>query len=449
MPIGDTIVARATAPGHARRTLIRISGPETETALGHLGVNLPHARGAYRTRATVYNQNDLPLLALRFVAPASYTGQEAAELVIPANPTLTETLIDRLCEVEGVRRAGPGEFSSRAYLAGKLTLAQAEGVAAKIAAESANALSAADRVLSGRAGDEHRAWAQQLATLLALVEAGIDFNDQEDVLAISSQTLGDRLERLIRTLTTAIGPAHASWSSDRPLVTLVGPPNAGKSTLFNALLGTTRVVAAPVPGTTRDAILEPLDLSEHASPPVDLADLPGLDPDAQTPIEHAAQASARRMLDHTDLILRCSAPDSPMMPIADSRNHASPHPFMLHIATKADHHLPNPHADLSVCAMDGWHVSALKRLIASHAFASRRADDSALIPRHREHAARARDFMKAAHNALQDQPVDELLDAEVIAGLLRSALDHLGEITGQITPDAIIGRIFASFCIGK
>ena len=199
MSIGETIVARASAPGLGRRAVVRVSGARTGAVLAALGVEDPGRRGAFCARASVLSGGDLPVLVVRFVGPGSYTGEDAAELLVPGNAHLVEMLLDRACGVEGVRRAGPGEFSARAYLAGKLTLAQAEGVAAKIAAEGASGLAAADRVLSGRAGAEHRAWAEKLAGLLALVEAGIDFSDQEDVVASGrGRRLGFWMRRLRR-----------------------------------------------------------------------------------------------------------------------------------------------------------------------------------------------------------------------------------------------------------
>ena len=440
MPIGDTIVARASATGPARRAVIRISGPSAAQVLEKLSIDTPPARGAYRARATLFTPGDLPLLVLRFIAPASYTGQDAAELLVPANAHLVELILDRATAIEGVRRAEPGEFTARAYLAGRLTLAQAEGVAAKIAADTSKSLEAADRVLSGQAGQQHRQWADQLAALLARVEAGIDFTDQEDVVAVSSRELRDRLGRLQTEITKAIGPAYRAWAANRPLVAIVGPPNAGKSTLFNALLGRTRVVASPTPGTTRDVIIEPLDLSPHAL--VDLADLPGLEATATDPISQAAQNHAQRTLEHADLILLCD-------PRARFDQTEAINTPTIRVQTQADEHLPGEGADLSICSLDGWHLGSLRRMIAAHAFGSRRADDSDLIPRHRAHAVAAADLIDAALASLSAQPDAELHDAELIAGSLRGALDHLGSITGQISPDEIIGRIFASFCIGK
>jgi tRNA modification GTPase len=441
MSVSDTIVARASAPGPARRAVIRISGPLTAAVLDALDIDTPPRRAASSTRATIHTRQDLPLLVLRFVAPASYTGQDAAELLVPANPHLVEMILDRASAIEGVRRAEPGEFTARAYLAGRLTLAQAEGVAAKIAADNTKSLRAADRVLSGQAGLEHRAWADRLATLLARVEAGIDFTDQEDVVAVTSCELRDALEELQREVTAAIGSAHRAWTTERPLVALVGPPNAGKSTLFNALLGRTRVVESPTAGTTRDVIIETLDLSAYGTGSVDLADLPGLEKSASDAISQAAQTNTRNTLEHADLIVLCD-PQARFEQVETSTP-------TIRVQTQADEHLPGEGCDLSICSLDGWHLGTLVRMIAAHAFGSRRADDSDLIPRHRAHAKAATDHLGMALETLTDQPETDLLDAELIAGSLRGALDHLGSITGQIPPDEIIGRIFASFCIGK
>lgn len=230
--------------------------------------------------------------------------------------------------------------------------------------------------------------------------------------------------------------------SERPLVVLVGLPNAGKSTLFNALLGRERVVASEVAGTTRDVIVERLGLSEYGGVAVDLADLPGLEEDGADAVSAAAQAGARRALARADLALVCvrAGDEAVAGPAGVER---------VRVETRADGHVGGADADLAVCAVDGWHIERLRRLIAERVRGSRRGEESGLIPRHRERARAAVGFLDAAIAALAGQEADELMDAEVVAGSLRGALDELGEITGRISPDAIIGRIFASFCIGK
>lgn len=348
-----------------------------------------------------------------------------------------------MCAVEGVRRAEPGEFTARAYLAGRLTLAQAEGVAAKISAESARQLEAADRLLAGRAGDDYRSWTDEIASLLALVEAGIDFVDQEDVTPISPSALHHRLESLIATVEPLLGSAPTlDRGGPRPLVVLVGPPNAGKSTLFNTLLGRTRAVTSSIAGTTRDAIIEPLDLSDVAGPQIDLADLPGLDAHSHTPLDRAMRRQALDVIARADVLIACDPAGrfEQLPPVSGPT---------LRVRTKADEHLPAPGASVCVCALDGWHLPTLRRAIAEHCVSVRRADDAMLIPRHRQIVSESLICLRQAAALALTQPGKAVREPEFIALHLRQALDLLGELVGAVSPDAVIGRIFATFCIGK
>lgn len=387
---------------------------------------------------------EIPVLLLTFEAGRSYTGEASAELMLPNSRALVERVLEMFTGVEGVRRAEPGEFTARAYLSGRLSLAEAEGVAAKIAAESARQLEAADRLLHGRSGDDYRAWADELAGLLALVEAGIDFVDQEDVVAIAAGRLGGRLVELASHMRVLLGSGSVLAASNRPLVVLLGPPNAGKSTLFNALLGRRRAVASSVPGTTRDAIIEPLDLNDIGGPVIDLADLPGLDPAAASELDRTARARALDVAKRADLVLACD----PHGRFDDAPTTGS----VLRVRTKSDQHVGVANGAsnvVSICALDGWHMPGLRRTIAEQCATVRRDEDSLLIPRHRGVVALALEQIETATQLAQDQPPDGLADAELIAGHLRAALDLLGELAGQVSRDDVIGRIFATFCIGK
>jgi len=441
MPVGDTIVARASAPGQARRAIIRISGPATASVLATLGIDRPLVRSAAVIRAHL-DTGELPLLLLSFRSPSSYTGEDAAELIVPNNRTLVDSMIECMCSVPEVRRAEPGEFTARAYLAGRLTLAEAEGVAAKISAESARQLEAADRVLSGQVGTLYAAWTDRLASTLALVEAGIDFVDQEDVIPIAAAELARTLEELSAELHAALGTSYAgAGTGDRALVVLVGPPNAGKSTLFNALLGRTRAVASAQAGTTRDAIIEPLDLSDAGGVEVDLADLPGLDANATGAIDRAAQMRAHDVISRADVLIACDP--------AGRFEHVPTGAPVIRVRTKADRHLSAPGPGVCVCALDGWHIPALRRVIAEQCATIRRDDDSSLIPRHRAVVAGALDEINQALSLARTQTGAALSESELIAGRLRAALDLLGQLSGQVSTDDVIGRIFATFCIGK
>jgi tRNA modification GTPase len=401
---------------------------------------------------------DLPVLVLRYDAPRSFTGEPVAELVIPGNPNLIERVLARLTSQPGVREAQPGEFSARAYLNGKLTLAQAEGVAATIAAHSERELAAAESLLSGRTGERYLGWADELATLLALVEAGIDFTDQEDVVPIPPAALLARVRALHAAIAAELGrEAGAEHRTHTPRAVLVGPPNAGKSTLFNALLGRKRAVESPVAGTTRDALVEPLDLSKEAhggaQASVLLIDLPGLDADAASPIDRDAQARAADEIARADILIQCNPANAkrPLSPLPTSNSLASSPPRpTIRVATKADlpHDPSQDPAAIGVCALDGWHLPVLRRAIADATWS--RADESTpfLLPRHRRTLARVADHLAAA--AAQIEPgAHALAFPETIADELRPGLDALAELTGDISPDDIIGRIFATFCVGK
>lgn len=381
---------------------------------------------------------------MTYAAPHSYTGEDTIEFLLPGNPALLERVLARLTESEGVRRAGPGEFTARAYLNGRLSLDQAEGVAMTITARNEEELNAAQRVLRGAAGARYDAIAESIAQALALVEAGIDFTDQEDVVAIAPNELCDRLTVIATSLQECLGGIPQRERSGTARVVLVGRPNAGKSTLFNALLGRERAVVSDVAGTTRDAVVERVDLSDAApgAGEIELVDLAGLDESLTHGIDHASQAAALRAIGEADAIIHCD-PDGRF-----DVKFESPHAPTLRVRTKADLPTSSPmREELAVCALDGWNLSALKRAIADAAGGSA---SSAMAARHSEALRNAnRTIIDARDRVSAQQDVRHLEDVEILAMNLREALDHVGSITGRVTPDDVIGRIFASFCIGK
>lgn len=461
-----TIAAAASGWTPARRSpraLIRLSGPEVPGLLARLLRPAPArpwtiARAALRLTDTL----DLPVLAARFDPPRSFTGEAMAELVIPGNPILIERVLARLSAQPGVREAGPGEFSARAFLNGKLTLSQAEGVAAVIAAAGEQDLSAAESLMSGRTGERYRDWVDELANLLALVEAGIDFTDQEDVVPIAPGELRRRAERLHAEIRAYLGrESGAEQPRLAPRAVLIGPPNAGKSTLFNALLGRKRAVESPLAGTTRDALVEELDLSADAHVPgaggvVLLIDLPGLDESPTAGPDLAAQAAAAEEIRRADIFVVCRPADGPLASAAAATTSFLAEPAtserarpVIRVTTKAD----LPHADddegaIGVCALDGWHIGVLRRAIADATWAERDAGAAFLLPRHRQSLHAVRERLEAAIGQV-DPRASSLEFPETLAGDLRSALDALSELTGDISPDDIIGRVFATFCVGK
>ncbi|MBX3358122.1 MAG: 50S ribosome-binding GTPase [Phycisphaeraceae bacterium] len=452
MPGLDTIIAAASGPGRSERAIVRISGPATRALLTEAFAPpvVMARRGVVRARLRLTESLVLPVIVLVMPGPSSYTGEDAAEIVTAGNPSLIERVLHRLEAFDSVRPATPGEFSARAYLGGRLSIEQAEGVAATIAARTDAQLDAAERLLTGERGREYRAWADETATLLALVEAGIDFADQEDVVAISARDLRSRCGTLADRIDSLLGAsAGREAETEVTRVVLVGRPNAGKSTLFNALLGRRRAVVSAEPGTTRDVLEEPLDLSQEVpgGPTVTLVDLAGLDSATSTGTDAAAQRAAHMAIRAAHVIIHCD-PAGRFPPIEQ----AGPEAAVLRIRTKAD--LPGtarPAGDLVVCALDGWNLAPLRRAIADAAW-GREADHLAeWVPsRHRralrQTAAGLRDAAAAAEGTGNGS---QMASPELAAVALRESLDAIGEVTGHIAPDDVIGRIFATFCIGK
>ena len=437
----------------------------------------------------------MPALLLAMPGPRSFTGEHCIELLLPGHPALAEAACAALCAVPGVRRAHAGEFMARAHAAGRMPLEEAERIALAIAAQDAQELDAARAVRSSPlVGASHEASAA-IAGALARVEAGIDFTDAEDVVAIDAHDLArslsataDALEAWVaRSMPAEAGRAH-------PVVALRGAPNAGKSTLFNALLGRARAVTSPVAGTTRDAIAEPLTVTDaHGTQrQCTLVDLPGIE-DPRSALDALMQAQRSGTLDRADLVLRC-VPLASIGEAVASGAHLVPGgtacteplakvPLTLHVATRADE-VPAAHraepveppcrsrgnrgsgqlaADaLVTSAVNGEGIDQLRLAIAdalAHGLDTPRSAGQVMaLARHREAMSRAAALLRAACQearagqgcsaAGNEHPV-AVRDPEVVAHSMRAALDALGEVTGAVTPDDVLGLVFSRFCIGK
>ncbi len=456
----DTIVALSSPPGRSPRALIRLAGPDAFSILQQLVLTPPPAADARagpfelpppRISCSAYFAPPLPplpVLVLTFQGPASYTADDTAEVQLPGNPSLIDRVITR-CLNLGARQARGGEFTYRAFLAGKLTLLQAQGVAATIAAANTAQLTAAHELLHDTTGRTLHALIHQLTTCTALVEAGIDFTDQEDVVPIPPRALHDQvlaLRTAIRNLQHHTPRPHLH--PGLPRVVLLGPPSAGKSTLFNALLSQARAVTHANPGTTRDALVEPLDLP-HGQRCL-LIDLPGLDLD--DPTHDAAVAAA-----HTaDVILHVHALDAaddvspPLTPLRPEQPTAQ-----LFVHTKADlarmAPTPLPPGRLAVSAHTHAGLNTLRDTLA-HTLRELTANPaSGAIDLLARHDAALHGAALALDESLQTfDPHDPILaDAELTAAALRNALDHLTTLVGRVSPDDLIGEVFARFCVGK
>lgn len=459
MRVGDTIIARSSPAGRSARAVVRLSGP---MALGVVercvGVEPSEVRAAGEAGRARVGPGKLGLggrlglacVVMRWKGPGSATGEDVCEVLVPGNPALVERVIERLIEVGdgAVRRAEAGEFTARAFLNGKLDLLQAEGIARTIAARREAELAAAARLTGGEAGARVRRWTDELTTLLALTEAGIDFSDQEDVVAIAPEALRRRAATVVREIDgVLVGAATREHVERRARVVMVGRPNAGKSTLFNALLGRGRAVVSERAGSTRDVLVEELDLSgERAGAGViEVCDVAGVveggadGAGREGESARAAQAAARGAIASCDAVVVCE-PSGAFAAIESSLGELVRGKPVVRVRTKAD--LPMTRGGviggLEVCALDGYGMAALRRALAEVTAEGRVEGD--VLPRHAAAMESARDSLARVNGAH---------GAEITAAWLRDALDALGAITGRTTTEEVLGRVFAVFCVGK
>ncbi len=442
------IVAVASPPGRSVRGIVRLSGRGACGAVAAIlddGPSVEALRdGARGVRTAMLRSPPIPVLVVAMPGSRTATGEDCAEIHLPGNPVLLERVVDAIVTASrgAARRAHPGEFSVRAVLNGRAAIADVERVAASIAAET-DAQWRAARGLDDAAGTAAvRDAADGIADVLALVEAGIDFTDQEGVEAIPRAELERRVgiaREALRALSADSRPAERGAIA--PRVTLLGPPNAGKSTLFNALLGRPRAVAHHSRGTTRDAIEEPLVLPDGAE--VILVDAPGIE-DAAASLDLAVQDRAAEARARADIVLECIPPGDGGAPPGATRPAGAD---VIRVLTKRDtspapRHAPTPPGAIATSARDGTGIDALRDAIArcAHERSPRAADVAALGD---ARAALVREAVASLDDALREHA------PELVAAALRTALDRLGEVAGAIPPDDVLGRLFSRFCIGK
>ncbi|MEM7680376.1 MAG: GTPase [Planctomycetota bacterium] len=470
---GDTIAALASAPGVSPRALIRVSGPQAaEIVRAWTGQDPPAPR-----RLTPARLLDPPIPALLawFAGPRSFTGQDVAELQLPGRPELADRVLATALRASA-RPAEPGEFTYRAVLAGKLTPLEAESLGAAIGAESLGALRAADRLRRGGLTRPVQAAMAELTRLRALVEAGIDFAEEEDVHPIGPSDLAQRLGALSQRLQTLATPqAPAAVRDGKPRVVLIGQAGAGKSALFNRLLETHRAVVDAEPGTTRDAVEAPLTLRASQRKPAGsgennavLVDTAGWSGPGHA-LDRKALAATRRAMRNAAVLVWCY-PFDPAWPKAPSRSSlpddvqraAPPDAGWVYTHTQIDKADPSRIADmdepdaswLPVSSRTGQGVAALrvalgKALQASTAGQAASRADLLVLPRHRRALQDAADRLgqTAAPLAQIDGPA--LPDPELHAQRLLEACSCLEQIVGAVLPDDVLGEVFAGFCVGK
>ena len=446
----DTIVAAATPPGRGGIAIVRLSGHKVPAIATTLLGALPAPRLA--TRASFLDEADGAIdtgIALYFPAPHSYTGEHVLELQGHGSPVVVEALIGRAVAL-GARRAQPGEFTQRAYLNGKLDLAQAEAVADLIDAASEAAARAALRSLEGEFSVQVRSLGTALAALRVQVEAAIDFAEEEIEL-LPDLALREQLEAAVRQLAAlrAIS-GQGRLLTEGMTIVIAGPPNAGKSTLLNRLAGHEAAIVTPLPGTTRDVLRERIQLDGM---PLHLLDTAGLRAQPGDAIEAEGIRRAEAALARADRILFVidAAADPGASAYEAERARLPAQVPVTLVFNKIDLCVPavgRPAAGIDsirVCARTGEGLETLRsHLKARMGFAHGGEGAISARARHLEVLARCAGHLHAAMQQLARRCARELVAEE-----LRRAQLALGEIIGSESSDELLGRIFGSFCIGK
>jgi len=442
----DTIVAIATPAGAGGVGVVRLSGMRaTEIAEAICGRRLKRRHGHHVRFVDAENQAIDDGIALRFAAPASFTGEDVVELQAHGSPVVLQQLVARCCAL-GARPARPGEFSERAFVNGKLDLTQAEAIADLIAAADTRAARAARRALEGVFSQRVDAIAAELLAVRVQIEASIDFAD-EPIDTLGGAALRQRLAATHEALTQLLAEAQRGQTlRDGLHAVIVGPPNAGKSSLMNALAGNDRAIVTDIAGTTRDLLREAIRIDGVELLLVDTAGLR----EGGDLIEREGMRRARDELQRADLaivVLDARDPQGGMRDIADAIA-AVPQRLFVHNKTDLlDAQTAVDTADtVRVSARTGAGLEALHRTLRALAIGEATdAGGGAFTAR-----ARHVEGLRRAHRHLaiaQEQLAHEALD--LAAEELRLAHDALGEITGRIAPNDLLGHIFSTFCIGK
>jgi tRNA modification GTPase len=451
MPNEDTIAAISTALGEAALSVIRISGPQALVLAGKVfRVAAPlvqlQARRFYRAQAVAADGLlfDDGLLVI-FRGPASYTGEDVVEFHGHGGLLVTQKVYESVL-LAGARAAGPGEFTQRAFLNGKMDLTQAEAVMDLIHAQSSLALRAANEQLSGAIGREAAALKDTLLPVLAHVEAYIDF-PEEDISPDTGAALDARMAEVIQRARRLIETAEQGRILRQGARTVIcGEPNVGKSSLLNLLLGFERAIVSPTAGTTRDTIEEIIQV--HGIP-LRLIDTAGLRSQSGDSIERIGMERTRRELERADLILEVvdgsRPPDQNQrveLPVgAESRR--------ILLLNKADlGTAPGwPTDAVPLSCQTGLGVEALRDAIRALVLRSGPLLSDhpvAINARHQVCFEKAAAHVTAARDALAQG-----LAPEYIALDLREALQAIGEVVGIVDVEQVLDVIFSSFCIGK
>lgn len=439
----ETIAALATPTGRGGIGVIRISGPLVPEIAHALLGQLPQPR--YATLSDFVDSEGQLLdqgIALYFPAPHSFTGEDVLEIQGHGGAIVMDLLLKALLKL-GACLARPGEFSERAFLNGKIDLAQAEAIADLIDSASAQAARCAIRSLQGEFSAKINALVDQLTWLRTYIEAGIDFVDEEIDLLADGQVI-EKLNNLMNDLDKTLDQAQQGYLLKEGMrIVLVGEPNVGKSSLLNHLAGRETAIVTPIPGTTRDVVRDQIQLDGM---PLHITDTAGLR-ETDDPVEQEGIRRTKLAIKEADLVIL----------LLDDRHHEdqenanllaewSQSPLIIRNKIDLSHHRAGMSADgvLYLSAKTGEGIGLLKAYLKDKMGLHSSTEGSFMARRrHLDSLQRTRNaFIMALNHALTDQ-------SELLAEELRQAQNALGEITGQLTTDDLLGQIFSTFCVGK
>ena len=430
----DTIVAPATPVGRSALAIVRIDGPASSTILEHLAGVLPDERQAAFAR--LHHEGELldECVAIRYVAPRSFTGNDLVELTLHGNPLLVQRVIEAAVAL-GARMAEPGEFTERAVLNGKLDLVQAESIADLINARTPLQAKLSLVNLEGTLSRTASAIRETLLHVISRLEAALDFSEE----GYEFITRDDALRRIDEAIgaTRQLGDSfRRGRATTRGLeAVILGRPNAGKSTLLNRLVGSERAIVTPIPGTTRDIVRETIEIGGL---PVTLADTAGLRESSDV-VEGIGIERAREAARRADIILYLIDATAPMEPESFDT-------LTVRVYTKIDlASAPAGELGISVPADRGI-AELLARLdaLVRDEFAAPEASAVLVNERQRVAVAEAEAALIAARQSL-----DAAHDEQVVLVDLYRASNALALLTGAITRDDVFTDIFTKFCIGK
>lgn len=433
----DTIVAIATPSGQGGVGIVRVSGVKAK----HVAQQILKTQLKLRlaTYLPFYNrQNEIidQGIALQFIAPHSFTGEDVLELQGHGGPVVLDLLLKEVLAIDGVRMAKPGEFSERAFLNDKIDLVQAEAIADLIAATTTTAAKSAMASLQGDFSRCIHELLDQLTHLRMYVEAAIDF-PEEEIDFLSDANVTNQLTLIKQAFTSVIASAsQGALLKEGMTIVLAGKPNAGKSSLLNALSGRDSAIVTDIAGTTRDVLREHIDLDGL---PLHIIDTAGLR-ESEDVIEQEGVRRAQQEMDKADLIILlvdASQPQAHQLPGREN---------VLLVKNKIDLTAEKPgfhHDALHISAKTNQGIDKLKLHLKEKVgyntegkFMARR--------RHLDALHQAFEFVKIGEAQLKEHHAGELLAED-----LRQAQQALGEITGEFSADDLLGKIFSSFCIGK